>query len=87
MSSNLVLKQGSFLACFLLSTFMCIIFFNSPFSLLPLRSNLQVFGMKLLVCWLLGLQSDQEKASHPVLRLLDTVLAHDGDLQGDDNVR
>ena len=54
---------------------------------LTLRSKPQVFGMKLLVCWLLGLQSDQEKASHPVLRLLDTVLAHDGDLQGDDNVR
>jgi len=43
--------------------------------------------MKLLVCWLLGLQADHEKSSHPVLRLLDTVLAHDGDLQGDDNIR
>ena len=85
MSFNLVLKRGSF-SCYLLSTCMCIIFFVSR-TLLLLHSNLQVFGMKLLVCWLLGLQSDQEKASHPVLRLLDTVLAHDGDLQGDDNVR
>lgn len=47
----------------------------------------KVLGIKLLVGWLLGLQAEQEKASQPVLRLLDTLLAHDGDLQGDDNIR
>jgi len=50
------------------------------------EARTKVLGMKLLVCWLLGLQADHEKSSHPVLRLLDTVLAHDGDLQGDDNI-
>ena len=43
--------------------------------------------MKLLVCWLLGLKSDFEKSSQPVLKLLSTVLAHDGDLQAEDNIR
>ena len=47
----------------------------------------QVLGIKLLVKWLLGLTSDYEKSSNPVLRLLTTILAHDGDLQGEDNVR
>ena len=47
----------------------------------------QILGLKLLVAWLLGLQSDYDKASQPVVRLLDTVLAHDGDLQGEDNIR
>lgn len=49
--------------------------------------HVQVLGIKLLVKWLLGLASDHEKSSTPVLRLLTTVLAHDGDLQGEDNVR
>lgn len=62
----------------------------SPF-LVPFKDVVymccQVLGIKLLVKWLLGLTSDYEKSSNPVLRLLTTVLAHDGDLQGDDNVR
>ena len=60
----------------------------SPF-LVPSKNVVysQVLGIKLLVKWLLGLTSDYEKSSNPVLRLLTTVLAHDGDLQGDDNVR
>lgn len=41
----------------------------------------------MLIKWLLGLTADYEKSSNPVLRLLTTVLAHDGDLQGEDNIR
>ena len=51
------------------------------------ETQAKVLGIRLLVSWLAGLQSDFERYANPVLQLLDTVLAHDGDLQGDDNVR
>ena len=37
--------------------------------------------------WLLGIDQNHKKLAVPVLRLLETVLAHDGDLQGEDNIR
>lgn len=47
--------------------------------------------MKLLVEWLLGLASIASKAElkhkvDPVLKLLDSTLNHDGDLQAQDNI-
>ena len=51
------------------------------------EAQAKVKGIRLLVSWLTGLQSDYDHWASPVLRLLDTVLAHDGDLQGDDNIR
>ena len=51
------------------------------------ETKAKVLGIRLLVSWLVGLTSDHEHWGSPVLRLLDTVLAHDGDLQGEDNVR
>ena len=49
--------------------------------------QVKVQGVRLLVNWLTGLKSEWDHYGSPVLRLLDTVLAHDGDLQGEDNVR
>ena len=51
------------------------------------ETQAKVLGIRLLVSWLVGLESDFEHFASPVLRLLDMVLAHDGDLQGDDNIR
>ena len=51
------------------------------------ETRAKVLGIGLLVSWLVGLKTDFEHYARPVLRLLDTVLAHDGDLQGDDNIR
>ena len=51
------------------------------------EAQAKVLGLRLLVSWLAGLESDFEHFANPVLRLLDMVLAHDGDLQGDDNIR
>ena len=51
------------------------------------ETRAKVLGVGLLVSWLVGLKTDFEHYARPVLRLLDTVLAHDGDLQGDDNIR
>lgn len=50
------------------------------------ETQAKVLGIRLLVSWLVGLKSDFEHYASPVLRLLDAVLAHDGDLQGDDNI-
>ena len=51
------------------------------------ETQAKVLGIRLLVSWLVGLKPDFEHYASPVLRLLDAVLAHDGDLQGDDNIR
>jgi sister-chromatid-cohesion protein PDS5 len=50
------------------------------------ETQAKVLGIRLLVSWLVGLESEFEHFASPVLRLLDMVLAHDGDLQGDDNI-
>ena len=51
------------------------------------ETQAKVLSIRLLVSWLAGLQSDFEHFASPVFRLLDMLLAHDGDLQGDDNIR
>lgn len=51
------------------------------------ETQAKVLGIRLLISWLVGLQADFERYANPVLQLLDTVLTHDGDLQGDDNIR
>ena len=51
------------------------------------ETQAKVLGLRLLVSWLVGLETDFEHFASPVLRLLDMVLAHDGDLQGDDHIR
>jgi sister-chromatid-cohesion protein PDS5 len=50
------------------------------------ETQAKVLGLRLLVSWLVGLETDFEHFASPVLRLLDMVLAHDGDLQGDDHI-
>ena len=51
------------------------------------ETQAKVLGIRLLSSWLVGLESDFEHFSSPVFRLLDMILAHDGDLQGEDNIR
>ncbi len=46
----------------------------------------KVLGIKLLVNWLLGSDFRTGQIIHAVLRLLDTTLSHDGDLQANDNI-
>lgn len=46
----------------------------------------QVLGMKLLVNWLLGLSSANDKQCKAVLNVLDTTMANEGDLQGQNNI-
>ena len=50
------------------------------------ETQAKVLGIKVLVLWLLGIDRNHKKLAVPVFRLLDTVLAHDGDLQGQDNI-
>ena len=42
--------------------------------------------MKLLVNWLLGLSSANDKQCKAVINVLDSTIANDGDLQGQDNI-
>eukprot|EP00731_Ephydatia_muelleri_P031203 Em0022g717a len=50
------------------------------------ETQAKVLGIKVLVLWLLGIDRNHKKLAVPVFRLLDTMLAHDGDLQGQDNI-
>ncbi|XP_065058072.1 sister chromatid cohesion protein PDS5 homolog B-like isoform X1 [Rhopilema esculentum] len=44
------------------------------------ETQLKIQGIKLMVKWLLGLQSNFSKAATPVFRLLNTILENDGDV-------
>lgn len=55
--------------------------------ILVLYIFIQVRAHKLMVRWLLGLTQDEKSLAPPVLKVLDTTLANDGDLNGQDNVR
>ncbi len=53
--------------------------------------HLQVLSIKLLVNWLLGLScigtaAEMEKSASSVVRLLGTILEHNGDLNAQDNI-
>ena len=47
----------------------------------------QIKGIRLLVKWLRGREGNHKPSAQPVLRLLDSMLAHKGDLQQQGCVR